>query len=828
MISGFQIPDNGSISEDVRILKSIVDYFEGKFSSSRASDIAPQKIEDILNVLTRIKNKMDLKFVDNDLLGSILSLENSCYSAISLYSEPQNRTFYYESLQGILAQLLGLLERLRDLSGDIPSKNEPDQNPPNIKDEPKRLVSTPEAPDDEDKLAKSNAQNNKPRKSRNLRRGLPQPLPNETEESPRYREIDKNPKTDSDRPSGSDKLNYSKYADAFAKVILNHETNTPLTVGIYGQWGQGKSFLMGKIREALDNQHKKKEGVRDGPSFWKSFRWWSILVKLGQWSKGITLERFVAFMDKISEVITLAFSGLLLIVVHPRIINKKYRLWQDERKKARAEVVDYHIVEFNAWAYVGTDHLWAGLVTQLYKEAEKYFGFQLHVARLGKAIKKSLPKSILIFAFYALLGVGVSLLLDFNKIQATWDTFKITVNAFAGSIIAGSAIASLPTFLTTLKEFADNLVLSRSRNLQNLAARPDFRAQIGLMAEIKAEIGFIGNLLRKGKSGHPTRFILLIDDLDRCEHKKAVEVMQAIMLLLTDEDGAPFVIFMGIDARVIVHAIEETYGEVLVKAGINGYEYLDKIVQIPFVIPGAPPADIERYVDSMLWSEDEKALFTKKKALAQPPTTASTAPSNEGAPPKQQEVTIPLTPSTPLDEISVSFTEIERAAINQCAKYLVDNPRKIKRIVNIYRYARLILPAEQNRPKAVRWYLMVEQWPLHVAWILEYIENDQQQTKSKLIDKTILNVYKLAKKNIRSKEMAPLLTIDADPDNFSAFIEKNDFTVQEILALLPITFNLNPAIRSEVSKQMLKISETKPKRKKPATQNKLSATIQSK
>ncbi|MBN8583442.1 MAG: hypothetical protein J0L96_22445 [Anaerolineae bacterium] len=334
----------------------------------------------------------------------------------------------------------------------------------------------------------------------------------------------------------------------------------------------------------------------------------------------------------------------------------------------------------------------------------------------------------------------------------------------------------------------------------------------------------MGKLLRKGKYGHPTRFILFIDDLDRCEHTKAVEVMQAIMLLLTDEDGAPFVIFMGIDARVIVHAIEANYEEVLVKAGINGYEYLDKIVQIPFVIPSAPLEDIERYVDSMLWSEEEKALFSKKKALAQPAVAEPSVPlPTRDELPKQPEV---VSPPTPLEEIPVSFTEIERMAINDCAKDLVDNPRKIKRIINIYRYARLILPAEQDRPKAIRWYLMVEQWPLHVAWILDHIENDQQQAKSKLKGKSIFDVYKLVKQSIRSEDMETLLAIDADPDNFVSFIKKYGFTVQEILALLPITFNLNPAIRSEVSKQMLKASAPNPKRKKPATRKKPASTVQ--
>ncbi len=234
-------------------------------------------------------------------------------------------------------------------------------------------------------------------------------------------EIDRQPKTETDRPFGVDRLNYSKYAQSFTKIILNHETSTPITFGIYGQWGQGKSFLMRKIRETLDDSRRKEKSFPLS-TFWKRYR--------------------------------LMLNGNIKSIVG------NYRNLASEQKKNREEKIDFHVVEFNAWAYVGTDHLWASLVTHLYQEAEKYFGLKLHIARLWMSIKKSLPKSFLIFVFYALLGAGISLLVSFNEIRTNWDSLKIIVNAFAGSIIGGSAIASLPTMFSTLKEFSDNLILT--------------------------------------------------------------------------------------------------------------------------------------------------------------------------------------------------------------------------------------------------------------------------------------------------------------------------------------------------------------------------------
>jgi predicted DNA-binding protein (UPF0278 family) len=83
-------------------------------------------------------------------------------------------------------------------------------------------------------------------------------------------------------------------------------------------------------------------------------------------------------------------------------------------------------------------------------------------------------------------------------------------------------------------------------------------------------------------------------------------VLEAIMLLLADESGAPFFIFLGLDARVLVKAIEQRYGRVLVEAGITGYEYLDKIVQIPFRIPPPAAKELEEYVSSLLCRSEEE------------------------------------------------------------------------------------------------------------------------------------------------------------------------------------------------------------------------------
>lgn len=55
-----------------------------------------------------------------------------------------------------------------------------------------------------------------------------------------------------DRPDGTDLLDFENDVNAFAKVITHGENVTPLSIGLFGDWGSGKSFFMEKLRDKVD------------------------------------------------------------------------------------------------------------------------------------------------------------------------------------------------------------------------------------------------------------------------------------------------------------------------------------------------------------------------------------------------------------------------------------------------------------------------------------------------------------------------------------------------------------------------------------------------
>ncbi|MBI5081822.1 MAG: hypothetical protein HZB17_11025, partial [Chloroflexi bacterium] len=207
-----------------------------------------------------------------------------------------------------------------------------------------------------------------------------------------------------DRPVGEDKLGYDDYAKAFAQVLANPDTKTPLTIGIYGSWGMGKSFLMEKIKEQLKTAKRAME---------------------------------------------------------------------EERKKKGLGVKDYHdfhFVHFNAWVYSGSENLWAGLITKLYSEVEKYFGsLRLNWHLLIYNIRKNYKRTIVTLAIYGILGVLIAVLWDYKSVQDSWDALQIATKTLAG----GSLVVALGSILKTGYDLFSKLVLARSEQLAAFSSRKD-------------------------------------------------------------------------------------------------------------------------------------------------------------------------------------------------------------------------------------------------------------------------------------------------------------------------------------------------------------------
>ena len=108
------------------------------------------------------------------------------------------------------------------------------------------------------------------------------------------------------------------------------------------------------------------------------------------------------------------------------------------------------------------------------------------------------------------------------------------------------------------------------------------------------------------------KLVVFVDDLDRCVPEKAIGVLEAIKLFL-DVPGCVFV--LGLDRAVIARGIELKYRELgwveeseeRKRFIIEGTRYLEKIIQLPFQIPPIEREDMSTFVGGLVadWPHEQ-------------------------------------------------------------------------------------------------------------------------------------------------------------------------------------------------------------------------------
>ena len=90
------------------------------------------------------------------------------------------------------------------------------------------------------------------------------------------------------------------------------------------------------------------------------------------------------------------------------------------------------------------------------------------------------------------------------------------------------------------------------------------------------------------------RLVFFVDDLDRCTPERALELLESIKTFF-DIEGIVYVI--GIDPTTIDSLIQTKYGK---ETKVDGMDYLQKIVQLPFQVPVWSPVDLSKTISAMI------------------------------------------------------------------------------------------------------------------------------------------------------------------------------------------------------------------------------------
>jgi tRNA A-37 threonylcarbamoyl transferase component Bud32 len=116
----------------------------------------------------------------------------------------------------------------------------------------------------------------------------------------------------------------------------------------------------------------------------------------------------------------------------------------------------------------------------------------------------------------------------------------------------------------------------------------DFEKHVGVMERFREQFHrMVGSL-----PSSSARVVVFIDDLDRCEPDKALQLLDVIKIFL---DAPRCVFVLGLDLGVIQKALERKYPQ----DEAAQREYLSKIIQLPFHLPPPTKADLATYLDQL-------------------------------------------------------------------------------------------------------------------------------------------------------------------------------------------------------------------------------------
>ena len=281
-------------------------------------------------------------------------------------------------------------------------------------------------------------------------------------------------------------------------------------------------------------------------------------------------------------------------------------------------------VNCNAWLYNGTDVLWAAVLEEMWARVEADYGkftvrfhrFLISISGESKhddrKVKESKRKTALLmlvikFVSYFVLAVLITIFFD-DIIKFSEDKLPNVSNLILPASMY--TVPAVPLLKDSVKLFLQLIGKSKGAQIFEEAQalskhkRFDFNEKTGFMGIVKIEVEFLYDLLitvqivdRIHQVLRPGRLNIMLDDLDRCDPKTIMDMLQAAMLLLLID--APVTCWIPIDSQVIVASIEKILGKEFLEKGIDGYSFLEKIIQLPFCIPDLDSHQKEAFLEKI-------------------------------------------------------------------------------------------------------------------------------------------------------------------------------------------------------------------------------------
>jgi hypothetical protein len=630
-----------------------------------------------------------------------------------------------------------------------------------------------------------------------------------------------------------DDLGHGVWAAMFASLIADRETPLPVSIGLFGEWGSGKSTFMGLLRgeiEALCGQPGRVgDVVQIGFNAWH-YADANLWASLGD-------EIFRKLADALTADDQREPAGeaaaLLAKITAKRGLAEEARVRRDQAEyaaKAQGERLATQVREARQDKQVKAGALvtallkspevekkagqaWKRLgVSDQVKQGELLAGELDGISQDSRALR-SLLGWRLTWALAAVCLVALLLTLAAHVFGGEWGTWlgglgtwlrhygafsTLAAVLASAAALAGRVRAGLAALRAAAEQAAgqgsekskqeieaarDGLRAAQARErvadaeldrvnadlaalerqlaslapgqrmytfLAERAASEDYAGQLGLVSIIRKDLEHLVEVLRQhhrqlderdssagpGQPGEPDvrridRIVLYIDDLDRCQPRQVVEVLQAVHLLLALD---LFVVVVGVDPRWLVKSLHEQYSGILADggerlqahgssshamtaagdgglAGAVPADYLQKIFNIPFMLPAFGRDQMRQLITGLARERPVPCGGTPSAGevayypTGEPGSEAIGVPSADGTAtgatvviPREVPTVAPVSPAAASRTVPGTTTESAALAAQRLTEEeirflgglgpFVETPRDAKRLFNVYRMLR--------------------------------------------------------------------------------------------------------------------------------------------
>ncbi len=390
--------------------------------------------------------------------------------------------------------------------------------------------------------------------------------------------------------------------------------------------------------------------------------------------------------------------------------------------------VKFQQVKYQAWRYQDTPASWAYLyeqfsATYLGKKNSPRSFFTHHRRLLWLNIEREGWWSLILAFFFASLSILAVML---------WTPMKECLETMASKIgwsVGGGIILSI-----SIKNFRQAYLTKAINIISRYGTKTSFRNTLGIQAEIQKELVQLINAWIS--DGAKQKILLRVDDLDRCNEEKTIEIIDALRIILDDEElTTKLLVLTAIDERILQTAINHKYaqleGEENIKKEITR-EYIDKLFIFSVKLGTLDQAQSKDFFTKLIKKEIETGEGPPSEPFVKAPVAHPVSTQENFTSEKTQELAKQSTPSLVENIPTTSKLNKIKKLSNNEIKLITDHlglvknstPRKIRILYYRYLFAKNLIIIGGKRNDENDYWLSEPNHSVFIKLLIHFSDHD--------------------------------------------------------------------------------------------------------